>query len=70
MNSDCVERSSHQSLIMAPRRPSKQTIKNKRQGSNAVRRAVNRQIPALKLIAKSSFKLSEGWEESGGDPLQ
>ena len=61
---------SQASCIMAPRRPPKHTIKNKRQGSNAVRREVNRQIPALKLLANSSHTLRGAWEESGGDPLQ
>ena len=61
---------SQASCIMAPRRLPKHTIKNKRQGSNAVRRAVNRQIPALKLLANSSHTLRGAWEESGGDPLQ
>ena len=42
----------------------------KSKGSNAVRRAVNRQIPALKRIANGSHTLRGAWEESGGDPLQ
>jgi hypothetical protein len=46
------------------------TAKGKQKGSNAVRRAVNRQIPALKRIANGSHTLRGAWEESGGDPLQ
>ena len=46
------------------------TAKGKQKGSNAVRRAVNRQIPALKRIANGSHTLCGAWEESGGDPLQ
>ena len=60
----------HAGVYQQKGRTKQTTAKGKQKGSNAVRRAVNRQIPALKRIANGSHTLRGAWEESGGDPLQ
>ena len=54
----------------APRRLVKGAkAKNKStKGAGAARRAVRRDLPALKLLAESSGQLTIGWSQSGGDP--
>ena len=60
----------HAGVYQQKGRTKQTTATGKQKGSNAVRRAVNRQIPALKRIANGSHTLRGAWEESGGDPLQ